>query len=481
MNTSATIRDPNNPSKRMAVPLVDGKYLGGTPAGWSAWELETTAPIQPAIKRNEQGGIDTLVNPLEQWKNQTAFMQIAKDIIKQKQGMNQDIQASKAYWRTLIRDTSPFGGTRTPEAQLEGAFTDKKFRQLSPEDQASIQASRYAAGQAHLQGLGEEEKYREIQTKDTLQVLKDLWAEKENLSKEARDTEQAKLQAQKTKLEIQKLSKEIGYKVDDEGNVVQDLSNADVNSIISVIKEIESNGDYNAKGSSGEYGAYQFMPDTWNSWLQEYIQSSKINISDLGVIMSNAKFGAITPELQDAVATWKIQQLLNKGNTPEQIASIWNSGSPDWKGKVGINKQGISYNTPAYVERFKNVLATYIQQPGEQLELSSSVKTGLMQAAGLTNANVKGYTADDWILLKSTVRDAVFEEAIIKVKGGEGTTGWDKKIVNRGQEILDPDPELIKAKLIETYGNVLDTTDIDSIMVQSGYEKNRYGKYVRIT
>jgi hypothetical protein len=437
------------------------------------FEPVTNAPVaptnqgaqQPDIRRDENGNIATLTNPTETWKNKTVFMQTAKDIIKQKQSMNQDLNQASVYWKTLIRDTSPFGGVREPIASQTGTFTDERMRQLSPEDQASVRASRTSAVSANLEGIAEERKYREASTADTLQVLKDLWTEKENLSKEARDTTQAALDAKKTKLEIQKLSKEIGYQVDEDGNVIRDVTGASVQDIANTIKEIESSGDYKAKGASGEFGAYQFMPSTWESWSQEYLKSIK------GPAMSLE----MTPEYQDRVAQFKIQQWLDKGYTPEQIASLWNSGSPDWKGKVGTNSKGVKYNTPAYVERFRNVLAVNLPQDAEALELTDAVKTGLMSTAGLTNVDVKGYTPDDWILLKTTIRDSVLEEATVKINGGEGETGWKNGFTVRGVQIKGDDPalgELIRAQLVEKYGNMLDASEIDSIMLQSGFQKD---------
>ena len=41
--------------------------------------------------------------------------------------------------------------------------------------------------------------------------------------------------------------------------------------IANAIKQIESNNNpYEAKGASGEYGAYQFMPELGNEWSSQY-------------------------------------------------------------------------------------------------------------------------------------------------------------------------------------------------------------------
>ena len=127
-----------------------------------------------------------------------------------------------------------------------------------------------------------------------------------------------------------------------------EMLNISVNDIANTIKEIESRGNYNAEGASGEFGAYQFMPDTWNSWSSDYAKEVlKMSIAQLDQ----------TPVNQDAVAKWKIQQWLDNGLTPQQIAAKWNSGSEvGWENKIGTNSQGVDYNVPAYVNKFMNTL-----------------------------------------------------------------------------------------------------------------------------
>lgn len=102
------------------------------------------------------------------------------------------------------------------------------------------------------------------------------------------------------------------------------------------IKTVESGGNYAAKGASGEYGAYQIMPGTWKEWA-----------GDLEP----------TPENQDKVAKKKLGEWIKKGMTAEQIAAKWNSGSEKgWEKKVGVNKLGVAYDVPAYVNKVTGVL-----------------------------------------------------------------------------------------------------------------------------
>lgn len=109
------------------------------------------------------------------------------------------------------------------------------------------------------------------------------------------------------------------------------------------IRQQESNNNYNAKGASGEHGAYQFMPDTWKG-------AAKDILGDANAPM--------TPENQNKVAYTRIKQWKDEGYRPDQIASKWNHGSPDYKGVVGdriVNGKKVHYDTPAYVRKVQSI------------------------------------------------------------------------------------------------------------------------------
>lgn len=153
------------------------------------------------------------------------------------------------------------------------------------------------------------------------------------------------------------------------------ITGATAKSIANAIKQVESGGNYNASGASGENGAYQFMPATWESWSREYAKSALGVDTPLSMSKTN----------QDFVAEFKIQQWLDQGLTPQQIAAKWNSGSEvGWENKVGVNSKGVKYDVPGYV---KKVLDALSSQPGvdavsgqnipsEVSALSELVRTG---------------------------------------------------------------------------------------------------------
>jgi len=110
--------------------------------------------------------------------------------------------------------------------------------------------------------------------------------------------------------------------------------------ILSTIRQVESGGNYNAKGESGEYGAYQFTGPTWDCYCQK-LTRQKLSIKD--------------NRTQDSIAELKVRYLLDKGYSVEQVSSIWNCGSPVYEKKFGVNRRGVYYNVPKYVEKFLKV------------------------------------------------------------------------------------------------------------------------------
>ncbi len=189
-----------------------------------------------------------------------------------------------------------------------------------------------------------------------------------------------------------------GLKLDENGNIVKDTSSSSVDDIANAIKQVESGGNYNARGKSGEYGAYQFMPGTWASWSSEY---AKANGAKADIELNPS------PENQDAVARFKISQWQAQGLTPEQIAAKWNNGSEvGWEKKRDTNSKGVKYDVPAYVKKVLNVLGK--SGSGSQSDadiLAQSIVDGTMSPSMLTK-RTKDYNA---ILAKVKKIDPKFD------------------------------------------------------------------------
>lgn len=126
----------------------------------------------------------------------------------------------------------------------------------------------------------------------------------------------------------------------------------DAVNLAKAIRQTESQGNFQAKGKSGEYGAYQFTEPTWNAYSKKY-----------GV---NVPLQQATPQQQNEVAYKEIKALKDKGHNVGEIASIWNSGKPDAYKDVnykGVNKMGVTYDVPAYA---KSVALAYQALKGGQ-------------------------------------------------------------------------------------------------------------------
>lgn len=130
--------------------------------------------------------------------------------------------------------------------------------------------------------------------------------------------------------------------------------------------------NYTAVGDNGtSHGAYQWQPGNYESAAKE----AGLDPNDF------------SSKNQDKVAYYQVKKYKDEGLDPGQIASIWNSGSPDnWKdhsGTTTINGKPIHYDTPAYVNGVKNYykqLAGLNGIPNGQ-PVSDSSEGGLPQAS----------------------------------------------------------------------------------------------------
>lgn len=133
-----------------------------------------------------------------------------------------------------------------------------------------------------------------------------------------------------------------------------------IKALVSAIGEAETGPSkpeaYTMSGKSGEFGRYQYMPETWKEWSREF----GVNENDKSI------------EAQNKVAYNKVKQWKEQGLNPAQIASKWNSGDENkykqgWK---GTNSQGVQYDTPAYAlkvsENYRKLSSGYNPKPFSQ-------------------------------------------------------------------------------------------------------------------
>jgi hypothetical protein len=148
------------------------------------------------------------------------------------------------------------------------------------------------------------------------------------------------------------------------------------------IGKVESGGNYNAKGGSGEIGAFQFMPSTWKSWAGQYLGNAN---------------APLTKENQNKVAVKKVADLIKQGYNEKQIALIWNGGQPVVK--KGVNQYGVAYDSGAYADKVlsaynnintKNMATKSLDQAINQARQTGSTDTDILEYLKTKNPSLGG-------------------------------------------------------------------------------------------
>lgn len=120
------------------------------------------------------------------------------------------------------------------------------------------------------------------------------------------------------------------------------------------IRKIESGDNFQARGKSGEFGAYQYTPDTWAGRSRKYLGR-------------DVPLEVATPQEQNEVQYKWIKEQKDKGYNVGQIASMHNAGEgrPNayQENFKGTNKYGVTYDVPAYAEK---VAREYQAMKGQQ-------------------------------------------------------------------------------------------------------------------
>jgi hypothetical protein len=137
----------------------------------------------------------------------------------------------------------------------------------------------------------------------------------------------------------EEISQVLGISFNQAGSAAQSAQQ-----VAQAIGRKESGGNYNARGKDGEVGKYQIMPNNYKAWARE----AGVNPND------------ISPQAQDKIANYKIQQYMQRyNNDPVAVAIAWNAGpgraneymkTGKVPGLTGTSAGGGYYNVPKYVK-----------------------------------------------------------------------------------------------------------------------------------
>lgn len=148
----------------------------------------------------------------------------------------------------------------------------------------------------------------------------------------------------------------------------------DVLKFMDAISGQESGGDYTAENArTGAYGRFQIMPSNWPSWSRE----------------AGLDGAAQTPENQEKVAHYKLQQYYDKYKNWEDVASAWYSGQPrsSFTPEQLARKQRAG-DEPSIQEYVDSVMGRFGQSPNVGKTLAGS--------PGNRIYNPRGHDNQDW-------------------------------------------------------------------------------------
>lgn len=116
--------------------------------------------------------------------------------------------------------------------------------------------------------------------------------------------------------------------------------------IVKALAMTENGGKVPAEAKAGQSGEmksiFQYTPGTWKMYAKQIL----------------GKEVPLDRNTETIVTYGKVHQMIQQGLSPQEIASVWNSGKPDayLHEHKGINKYGVQYDTPGYVNKFDKYL-----------------------------------------------------------------------------------------------------------------------------
>jgi len=215
-----------------------------------------------------------------------------------------------------------------------------------------------------------------------------------------------------------------------------------VKALTQAIRRAETGGladPYNARGASGEFGAYQFMPDTFKNYAQKYLGDA------------NAQ---PTVENQNKIAYSFVKEKKDAGHTPAQIASMWNAGEgrPNAYAENfrGVNKLGVAYDVPAYVAK----VSKNYKELSAQLVPTAQASTGVQPKEPAIGASPAGLGKALGVSIGANARSEKVNEDIQKIIAGQrDLLSRRNQRANAGQDTTQLDKALAQTnRILEQLG-----------------------------
>lgn len=148
-------------------------------------------------------------------------------------------------------------------------------------------------------------------------------------------------------------------------DITQTQLDSDVVNLAKATRTIESGNNPTIRGKSGEYGYYQYTPNTWAT------QSKSAGV--------NVPLEQATPEQQNEVWYKWAKAKKDAGNNIGQIASMQNAGEEKpnayLEGNSGTNSYGVKYDTAAYA---KQVAEEYQKLKSDQSGTNSQIQSPVL-------------------------------------------------------------------------------------------------------
>jgi hypothetical protein len=158
--------------------------------------------------------------------------------------------------------------------------------------------------------------------------------------------------------------------------VLEKSTSAQVQAFMGALKQVESGGNYGARGPMTSYGrplgAYQVLPENVANWSREFLGRAVT----AGEWMKDAA-------IQDKVVAAKLTQLSEKFPDMRDWAAIWNSGRP-LSQSAGVRDQVFGTTVSSYVDKVMGAMP-------------DAVRTGALQ--GTKQGSTEG-TYDAWAGLR---------------------------------------------------------------------------------